>query len=37
MRAKSWHSFAEADIKMIAEYNGTRVYGMMFLSDVHKE
>ena len=37
MRAKSWQSFIEADIIMIAEYNGTKVYGIMFLSEMHEE
>ena len=37
MRVKLWQSFAEADIIMIAEYNGTKVYGMMFLSEMHEE
>ena len=37
MRAKSWQSFAEADIIMIAKYNRTKVYGMMFLSEMHEE
>ena len=37
MRAKSWRSLVEANIIMIAEYNETKVYGIMFLPEVHEE
>ena len=37
MRAKSWRSLVEANIIMIAEYNETKVYGIMFLSEMYEE
>ena len=37
MRAKLQQSLAEADIIIIAEYNETKVYGIMFLSEMHEE